>query len=514
MKVVSIEEAVAAIKDRSTMVITGFTGCIVPDYILKGIEDAFVSGGKPNNLTLVWNNSITGGEGLGSDRLAHNGLITKAISAHLNLMPKMQAMVDREEIPCNILPLGCMTQLYREIGRGSPGLITKIGLGTFIDPRIAGGKANSITTDDLVEVMEINGEEYLFYKSFPIDVAVIRGTTIDTHGNLSCEREVALTDGLAAASAVKRSGGIVIAQVENVCAFGSISPRDIYVPGIMIDYAVVSPPEFHPMAMGHAEYIDALAHKHRVELGSLPPLPMNERKIMARRAAMELRAGQIVNLGFGVPEGIASVAAEAGIADKMILTVEVGQVGGVPCGGPLFGASYNSEYCTDMTRMMDWYEGRALDLAFLGAVEVDSCGNTNVTKIGKTIGPGGYINIAQTAKKMCFCGALTAKGLKVEAKDGKLVIESEGKLKKYVPDVEQISFSGKTAIKENQEVLYITERAVFRQTPDGPMLIEIAPGIDLQTQVLDQIAFDIKVSPELKIMDERIFREEAMYLDV
>jgi len=514
VRVVSVEEAVAVIKDGSAVIVTGFTGCGIPEYVLKGIEDAFLSSGRPNNLTYVCDNAGTGGGGVGSDRLGHKGLTTRVISSHLNLMPKMQAMVDRAEMPCHMLPLGVMSQLYREIGRGSPGLITKIGLGTFVDPRISGGKANSITTNDMVEVMEIHGNEYLFYRSFPIDVTLIRGTTIDTHGNLSCEREVAISDGLTAALAAKRSGGIVIAQVRNVCEFGSINPRNVYVTGVLIDYVVVSPEQYHPMTLGHPEYIAALAHEHRVKLDSLPVLPMSERKIMARRAAQELRAGQVVNLGFGVPEGIAPVAAEAGVADKLTLTVEVGQVGGVPGGGPLFGTSYNPEYCTDTTRQMDWYESRALDLAFLGAVEVDRQGNTNASKIGRTIGPGGYINIAHTAKKMCFCGALTTDGLEVEAKDGKLIIVSEGKKKKYVPDVEQITFSGKTAVREGQEVIYITERAVFQLTPDGPMVVEIAPGIDLQTQVLDQIAFDMKVSPNLKLMDERIFREETLPLDL
>lgn len=514
MRLIDVGEAVSVIKNGSTVVITGFTGCAIPDYICNEIEQTFLAEGRPRDLTLVWDNSVTDGSGKGSDRLAHKGLVTKGITSHLNLMPRMQAMVDNGEIPAHVLPLGCMSQLYREIGRGSPGLISKIGLGTYVDPRISGGKANSITTEELVELMEIHGEEYLFYRSFPIDVAIIRGTTIDTKGNLTMEREVAITDAMVAAQAVKRCGGIVIAQVEHVCAHGSLNPRDVVVPGIMIDYAVVAPPEYHPMTLGHPEYIPALAHEYRVELDSLPAAPLNERKIIARRAAQELRAGQMVNLGFGVPEVIASVAAEAGVADKITLTVECGHVGGIPNGGPLFGTSYNPDYVVDTTRQMDWYEGGALDVAFLGAAEVDCQGNVNVTKFGRTVGPGGFINIAHTAKKVCYCGTLTAGGLKLSCEEGGLQILQEGRIKKYVPAVEQISFSGATAVKEAQEVLYITERAVFRLTKGGLELIEIAPGIDLETQVLRQISFPVAISPELRLMDAGIFREETLPLSV
>ncbi len=314
------------------------------------------------------------------------------------------------------------------------------------------------------------------------------------------------------AQAVKRNGGIVIAQVQNVCSYGSLNPRDIVVPGFMVDYAVVAPREGHPMTFGHPNFDAVWSQKFRIEMDSVPVLPLDERKIIGRRAAFELKPDKIVNLGFGMPESIASVAAEEGIADKFKLTVEVGHVGGVPAAGLDFGACWNSDYVVDMTRQMDWYEGGALDIAFLGAAEIDSYGNANVTKFGKTVGPGGFINIASTAKKVCYCGTLTAGGLEVAVENGKLIIVKEGKVKKYVPNVEQISFSGPTAVKEGQEILYITERAIFKLTAEGPMLIEIAPGIDLQTQVLDQMAFQVKVSPDLKLMDARIFVNAAMGL--
>ena len=513
MKVVSAQEAVSKIPNGASLVVSGFVGSAVPEYLLTVVEESFLANGVPNNLTVIWDAAVGDGKGSGVDHLGHKGLIAAAITAHCNLDPKIQKMIDNEEIPAHVLPLGTMSQLYRESGAGKPGLFTKVGLGTFVDPRVNGGKANSITDKELVKVMEIEGEEYLFYKTFPMTAAIIRGTTIDTQGNLTCEREACIVDIMVIAQAVRRSGGVVIAQVEGVCEHGSLNPRDIVVPGFMIDYAVVAPKDGHPMTFGHPEYNPNWGQEYRVELSAVDKLPLNDRGIIARRAAMELEPNQIVNLGFGVPEGIAAVCAEDGCADKITLTVECGHVGGVPTPGLDFGACWNSEYVVDMTRQMDWYEGGALDITFLGAAEVDQDGNANVTKFnGRTVGPGGFINIAQTAKKVCYCGSLTAGGLKVACEDGKLKILSEGRIKKYVPAVEQISFSGKTAWKLGQEVLYITERAVFRNGPEGPVLEEIAPGIDLQTQVLDQIAFPVKISPDLKLMDERIFREGPMNL--
>ncbi len=514
MKVVSVEEAAAAIPDGATLMATGFTASAIPEYVLKGIEDHFLAEGSPKNLTAVWDAALGDGRGAGMDHLAHEGLVKEAIASHCNLVPHMQAMIDENKIPAHILPLGTISQMVRESGSGRPGVFTKIGLGTFVDPRLAGGKANDITKEDMVEVMNIHGEEYLFYKAFPIQAAVIRGTTIDEHGNLTCEHEPCICDMMVVAQAVKRSGGVVIAQVESVCEYGSLNPRDIIVPGFMIDYAVVAPKEYHPMTCGHPEYEPNWGQEYRIPLSSVPALPLNERKIIARRAAMELEPDQIVNLGFGMPEGVASVAAEEGFADKLTLTVECGHIGGVPAGGLNFGACFNSDYVVDMTRQMDWYDGGALDCAFLGAAEIDQYGNANVTRFGKTVGPGGFINIAQTAKKVCYCGTLTAGGLKVAVENGKLIISSEGRTKKYVSDVEQISFSGPTAHKMGQEVLYITERAVFRLTEDGPVLTEIAPGIDLKSQVLDQIDFEVKVADDLKEMDARIFRNEPMGITI
>ena len=510
MKVISAKEAVAKIKDRSSVVATGFVGSGFAEYILETIEQEFLATGTPKDLTVIWDAALGNGRGMGVDHLGHKGLIKEAITCHLNMNPKLQKMIGDNEIPAQMLPLGAVAQLYREMGAGKPGLFSKIGLGTFVDPRIEGGKCNAKSTKDYVKVVEVEGEEYLFYKAFPMDVAIIRGTSVDQKGNLTCEKECVISDMMVAARAVKRNGGIVIAQVERVVANGSLNARDVIVPGIMIDYVVVAPLEKHKQTAATA-YNPAWAQEYRVQLDSLEALPLDERKIIARRAAMEIKENSIINLGFGMPEGLASVAAEEGFAEAITMTVECGHIGGVPASGLDFGGCYNPDYVVDMVRQFEWYEGGSLDAAFLGAAEVDQYGNANVTKFGRIVGPGGFINIAHTAKSVCYCGTFTAGGLEIAVEDGKLRIVNEGKAKKYIADVEQISFSAKYALKEKQKIKYITERAVFDLTLDGIVLTEIAPGIDLKTQVLDQVVgFELKVSPDLKLMDERIFRDEKM----
>lgn len=514
MQVVNAKEAISKINNGDAVVLSGFVGCAVPEYILENIEKEFLDSGKPSNLTVVWDATVGTGKGNGVDHLAHKGLVNRAITSHCSMHPTMQKMIDNNEISAHILPFGCMSQLYRETGAGRPGFITKIGLNTFVDPRIQGGKANDITTEDIVEIIRIHGEEYLFFNPIPMNAAIIRGTTIDDRGNLNCKREAVLDDILVTAQAVKRNGGIVIAEVEQVASYGSLNPREVVVPGFMIDYAVVAPQDKHRQCLNTDYYNGSLAHEYRVNPDSSKVLPLDERKVIARRAALELKKGAIINLGFGVPTGVASVAAEEGVADKFMMTVECGHVGGVPAGEFEFGCCYNPDYVVDTCRQFEWYDGGALDLAYLGAAEIDQYGNANVSKFGRTVGPGGFINIAQTAKKVCYCGTLTAGGLRVAVEDGKVVVVNEGKKKKYINNVEQITFSGKTAIQGGQEVLYITERAVFKLTPTGLVITEIAPGIDLQTQLLDQIEFDIRVSSDLKMMDGRIFKDEIMGFDL
>ena len=369
-KKVSIDEAVSLIKDGSTVGISGFMGSACPEYVLKNMEESFLRSGHPCDLTLTHSPGVGDGKDRGMNHMAHKGLLKRVIASHYNLAPKLQSMVDAGEIEAYLLPQGTICQLYREIGAGRPGVITKTGLGTFVDPRLEGGKCNALATRDLVEVIELGGEEYLWYKSFPINVAVIRGTSIDEHGNISVEKETTIVDQQALAVAAKHCGGIVIAQVERVVASGSINPRDVIVPGILVDYAVVSPAECHYQNFGNQPYDAALAHEFRVPVDSLPILPMSDRKIIARRAAMELPRNAVINLGIGMPEGVSSVAVEEGFADQLTMTVEAGQIGGVPAAGAAFGGAYNPEFVNDMIRHFDFYDGGGLDVCFLGAAEV------------------------------------------------------------------------------------------------------------------------------------------------
>ena len=511
-KKIDASEAAKLIHDSSTVSITGFVGAGYPECIAKAIEKSFLETGHPNNLTLTHSAGIgeskSGGRGV--NVFAHEGLVKACIVPHFNLAPDMQKLVGENAIEGYLLPQGALTQLYRETGAGRPGVITKIGIGTFVDPRLEGGKCNESSKRDMVEVVELGGEEYLWYKSFPIDVALIRCTSADEHGNLTVEKESTILDQLAMALAAKRSGGIVIAQVERIVCAGSLNPRDVIVPGVMVDYVVVAPPEMHWQNFGNEVYDPALGHEFRVPLSTLPIMKMSARKIIARRAAMELIPNAVINLGIGTPESIASIAVEEGFSDQVIMTVESGHIGGVPAGGLLFGGSYNPDYVVDTTRQFDFYDGGGLDVCFLGAAEVDAMGNVNVSKFKKIVGPGGFINIAQSTPRAVFCGTLMAGGLEVAVKDGKLIIVSEGRTKKFVETVQQITYAGSYGIESGQYVRYVTERCVFELGKEGIELIEIAPGIDLKTQVLDMVEFPVKVSENLKEMDSRIFNEGKM----
>lgn len=515
MEVIDVKTAIGKIANGSAVVVSAFVGCSVPEYILDNMEQEFLSNGSPKDLTVIWDATTGNGAGLGVDHLGHKGMTERVICSHISFHKRLQGMVDNNEIEAHILPYGAMSQLYREIGAGRPGLISKIGLHTYVDPRLEGARGNEKTKDSFIEVMKIHDEEYLFYKPIPMDVAIIRGTTVDEKGNLTCERETFIGDLLVTARAVKKNGGIVIAEVERIAANGALNPRNVVVPGFMIDYVVVAPAEQRTQVLQLPAYNGAWAHEYRVPLNDAgSTMTLNERKIIARRAAMELQAGDIINLGIGVPTGVSAVATEEGFSDRISMTVECGQVGGVPVGDLAFGACVNPDYVVDSCRQFEWYDGGGLNTAFLGAAEVDQQGNANVSKFAYTVGPGGFINIAHTARKVCFCGTLTASGLKVAVKSGKLEILQEGRTKKYIPQVKQVTFSGRLATEENQDIMYITERAVFRLIQGKVVMTEIAPGIDLQRQVLDQIDFPVTVAKDLKIMDERIFKDEKMGLKI
>ena len=511
-KIITAAEAVALIKDGDTVVTEGFVGCAHPEALTNAIEENFVAEGFPRDLTLVYAAGQGDGADKGNNHFGYEGLVKRVIGGHWNLVPKLGKLAMENKIEAYNIPQGVICHLFRDIAAKKPGTITTAGLGTFVDPRIEGGKLNSKTTEDIIDVMTIDGEEYLRYRPFPVNVALIRGTYADEKGNVTLQKEVSKLAAGALARAAKACDGIVIVQVENVVKYGSLDPRLVEIPGICVDYVVVSTPDRHmqtfseqynPSYCGEAKFPSALS----------APMKFDERKIICRRCAMELKPNTVINLGIGMAEGVAKIANEEGFSDKLTLTVESGPVGGVPQSGLSFGASMNPEAILDQSAQFDFYLGGGIDYAFLGLAQCDQYGNINVSKFnGKVAGCGGFIEITQNAKQVCYCGTFTAGGLKIEIKDGKLEILNEGRVKKFVPSVEQISFSGKHALSVNQKVLYVTERAVFELVDEGLLLTEIAPGIDLERDILGQMDFAPIVSKHLKLMDLSIFTPELMGL--
>ena len=505
-KLVTADVAAKAIKDGATVgvALMGLAGW--PEEVARAIERRFLETGHPRDLTLVSSSGAGDHKERGITRFGHEGLLKRWIAGHMLAAPRTRRLVEEGIIEGYNLPQGVIVQLWREIAAKRPGLITRVGLGTFVDPRIEGGRMNSNSREELVKVIEIDGEEYLFYKSFPVDVALIRGSVADEKGNLTMDREGILLEALPLAQAAKNCGGIVIAQVEHIAQAGTLHPKQVKVPGILVDYVVqCTNPDYHWQTEG-LYFNPSFSGEIRVPLSALPPLPLTERKVIARRAAMELVPGAIVNLGIGISAEVSAATAEEGVAEMIHLTTESGTIGGVPASPPDFGHAYNPEAVIEHHAQFDFYDGGGIDLAFLGLAQADREGNINVTRFGnRVIGSGGFINISQNAKKVVFCGTFTTGGLKVEVDGGKLVIVEEGKIQKFVDHVDQITYSGQYARRVGQSVLYVTERAVFRLDREGLTLIEIAPGVDLERDVLSRMGFRPRVADELAVMPAEIF---------
>ena len=511
-KAISADEAIALISDNDVVTTTGFVQSCIPEALHAALERRFVETGSPRNLTLIMTAGAGDSKGLGTGRLHHDGLLGRVIAANFGRMPKVAQAAQQNKILGYNLPQGVISQLYRACAAGQPGLFSKVGLHTYVDPRLGGGRVNEVTTDDIVKLVEVDGDEWLFYTATKIDVAFIRGTSADSSGNISMEKEALTLDNLAQAMAARNNGGVVIAQVERIVEAGSIKPKDIKVPGILVDCVVVADtPEHHLMNYG-TQYNPALSGEIRVPVESMPKMLLDERKVMARRAAFELPPNGVVNLGVGVPEGIAAVANEEKVTPYITLTTEAGAIGGVLASGPSFGSATNADAIIDQNQQFDFYDGGGLDMTCLGMAECDEHGNVNTSRFGGRLnGCGGFINISQNARRVIFAGTFTAGGLEVAIENRDLKILKEGRAQKFIKNVEQITFSGTYAQKRSQPVLYVTERCVFQLTKDGLELIEVAPGIDIERDILPNMGFMPIINDPIK-MDTRIFRDDPMNL--
>ncbi len=519
-KFMTAAQAANLINNNDTVGLMGGGGGLMEATCLfEAVQARFLSNQTPRDLTVVHALGIGDKKTKGMNCFAHEGLVKKVIGGHWVWSPTMQKLALDEKIEAYILPGGVSSQLLREIGAGRPGLFTHVGLGTVCDPRQGGGRMNASAKDDLTEVVQMDGREYLRYKPFPVNVALVRASAADEDGNISFEHEVANVDAQSLALAARNSGGKVIVQVKERLPNGALKAREVRIPSAWVDAIVVDPDQrasygipFDPALSGEltgeARYLSESAD-HAAEKAAANEV-FGERQAVARRAALELfnteKARPVVNYGVGVPDAVAKLIAARGEQHRLYQTIEHGTYGGTLMDGELFGYARNATAMLDAATQFDFYSGGGLDIAFLGFGEFDAQGNVNVSKLGGlTVGPGGFIDIAQNARKMVFCGTFTAKGVKLQTGDGQMRVLQQGAVKKLVAQVDQITFSGVEALKRGQTVFYLTERASFRLTAQGVELFEIAPGIDLQRDVLDQMAFVPLISPTLAVLSGDLF---------
>ena len=510
-KVISAQDAIAIVQDEDVLATSGYGGNGTPDQLLVALEKRFLETRSPENLTLVFAGGQGDGKEKGLNHLGHEGLLKRVIGGHYGLIPEIEKLAVDNKIEAYNIPEGVITHLYRDIAAGKPGTLSGVGLGTFVDPREEGGKVNEIATEDIVELVELGGTQSLFYKAFPINIAFIRGTTADPDGNVTMEKESLLLENLSMAIAAKNSGGYVICQVERIAQEGSLDSRRVKIPGVMVDCVVVAEPEHHMQTYG-TQYNPAYSGEVRIPLQTLDPLVLDEKKVIARRAALELAPNSVINLGIGLPDCVGMVAGEEKVQDLITLTVDPGVIGGVPMGGLDFGAAVNCQAVIDHGSQFDFIDGGGLDAAYLGMAEADRAGNVNASRFGRRLfGCGGFINISQNSRKVIFLSTFSSSGLETEIADGRVRILKEGKFFKFVDQVDQITFSGEYAVERQQEVLYVTERCVFRLSDSGLELTEVAPGIDIERDIIRKMPFVPGVNGPVE-MDASIFRPEPMRL--
>lgn len=510
--VMTAAEAIKLVKDRDVVAMCGCGGGInEASELITALADRYRETRSPRDLTFYHSTGLGDRADRGMSPLAQPGLVKRDIGGHWGQSPRLCEMAERNEIEAYNFPMGAMAQLMRAAAAGAPGILTHVGLGTFLDPRQQGGRLNEATREELIQLQVIDGKEWLFYPCIYPDVALIRGTSADTEGYITMEDEVLYTDSFATAMAAHNNGGIVIAQVERVVKAGTLPSKEVKIPGYLVDVIVEVPGQPQLYGVPTSGFVSGRYTQDFSD--DCTTIPLNERKVIARRALMEVAPGYIGNVGVGICDGIGVVAKEEGVSEEFTLTVETGIVGGVSAQGIYFGASVNARAVVDMPAQFDFYDGGGLDISFLSFAEFDQDGNVNVHKFNnKIMGTGGFVDICQNSKKAIFAGTLKAGGLRERVEDGAIHIDQEGRFIKAVEKVPEITFNGREAVARGQEVIFITERAVFRLTEEGVVLTEIAPGVDLERDIVGQMAFRPIISPELKEMDGRLFREEVMDL--
>jgi len=500
-KILTADEAAALIPDGAVIGLNSFVGTANPEKLHDAITERFRATGHPKNLTLV----SSAGFGLfdpnrGAENYIREGAVGKIICGHFGAMPSTKKLVLEDRFEAYNLPLGPMSHAMRAQAGGHDSYITKVGLGIFADPRVEGPGLNAVSHDDtLVKVVEIEGEEYLRYRLPAFDIALIKASSVDAKGNISFEGEYSTIDALSIAQLTRRNHGKVIVQVDRVRSDFS-RPRDIILPAVLVDVVVVCEPERDNEAFGTlsgdihvpASHMQYWYHRLERENAKSGKSRGDEAEIIGRRAAKELKRGNIINIGVGIPEKVSKYAAAAGILQDLTLSVESGGTGGLPAGGPEFGAMIGADAICDMSMQFDFYDGGGLDVCFMGALEMDRFGNVNAHRgADQASGIGGFGNITAATKKVVFCLTFDTKGLQVTEEDGRVCIRQEGTVPKIVEKVRSISFSGERAIRNGQQVLYVTERCVFTLRPTGLALLEVYPGVDKQRDILDRLPFPI-----------------------